>query len=62
MSARPHLIVTLVTGVIVLILSAQITLAQQPKAVNRGVVELETSSSAGISIKIAEDLANLVDD
>jgi TRAP-type uncharacterized transport system substrate-binding protein len=29
---------------------------------NRGIVELETDSSAGISIRIAEDLASLVDD
>jgi len=30
--------------------------------VNRGVVELETASSAGISVRIAEDLANVVND
>lgn len=36
--------------------------AQQPAAINRGVVELETSGAAGISVRIAEDLANLVDD
>jgi len=36
--------------------------AQQREAVNRGVVELETSSAAGISVRIAEDLANIVDD
>jgi len=30
--------------------------------VNRGVVELETASGAGISVRIAEDLANLIDD
>src|SRR5437660_5267468 len=37
--------------------------AEQAVAViNRGVVEIETSSSNGISVKIAEDLANLVDD
>jgi TRAP-type uncharacterized transport system substrate-binding protein len=36
--------------------------AQQPTAINRGVVELETSSAAGISVLIAEDLANLIDD
>jgi uncharacterized protein len=29
---------------------------------NRGVVELETGSASGISVRIAEDLANLVDD
>jgi TRAP transporter TAXI family solute receptor len=31
-------------------------------AVNRGVVELETASSAGISVRIAEDLASVVSD
>jgi TRAP-type uncharacterized transport system substrate-binding protein len=36
--------------------------AQQPTAINRGVVELETSSTSGISVRIAEDLANLIDD
>jgi TRAP-type uncharacterized transport system substrate-binding protein len=36
--------------------------AQQTTATNRGVVELETSGAAGISVRIAEDLANLVDD
>jgi len=30
--------------------------------VNRGVVELETARAAGISVQIAEDLANVVDD
>src|SRR5712672_3545040 len=30
--------------------------------VNRGVVELETARAAGISVRIAEDLANVVDD
>jgi TRAP-type uncharacterized transport system substrate-binding protein len=30
--------------------------------VNRGVVELETGRAAGISVRIAEDLANVVDD
>jgi TRAP-type uncharacterized transport system substrate-binding protein len=31
-------------------------------AVNRGVVELETESASGISVRIAEDLAHLIDD
>ena len=31
-------------------------------AVNRGVVELETADAAGISTRIAEDLANVIDD
>ena len=29
---------------------------------NRGVVELETARAAGISVRIAEDLANVIDD
>jgi uncharacterized protein len=36
--------------------------AQQAAAVNRGVVEIETSGSAGMSVRMVEDLANLVDD
>jgi TRAP-type uncharacterized transport system substrate-binding protein len=36
--------------------------AQQALTVNRGVVEIETSSAAGISVRMAEDLANLIDD
>src|SRR5205823_13144267 len=37
--------------------------AEQAVAViNRGVVELETSGSTGISVRMAEDLANLIDD
>src|SRR5258708_34185705 len=35
---------------------------QAGAAINRGVVERETSGAAGISVRIAEDLANLVDD
>jgi uncharacterized protein len=31
-------------------------------AANRGVVELETGRAAGISVRIAEDLANVIDD
>src|SRR5438309_3521080 len=30
--------------------------------VNRGVVEIETARAAGISVRIAEDLANVIDD
>src|SRR5215469_4354509 len=30
--------------------------------VNRGLVELETGRAAGISVRIAEDLANVIDD
>src|ERR1700736_6619533 len=36
--------------------------AQQALTVNRGVVEIETSSAAGILVRMAEDLANLIDD
>jgi TRAP-type uncharacterized transport system substrate-binding protein len=35
---------------------------QAVAAINRGVVEVETSGAAGISVRIAEDLANLIDD
>lgn len=40
------------------------TAAPPPEAgvVNRGVVELETARAAGISVRIAEDLANVIDD
>jgi hypothetical protein len=31
-------------------------------AVNRGVVQLETARAAGISVRIAEDLASIIDD
>jgi TRAP-type uncharacterized transport system substrate-binding protein len=31
-------------------------------AVNRGVVQLETAGAAGTSVRIAEDLANVIDD
>ena len=37
-------------------------LGQQSSTVNRGVVELETTGSDGISVRIAEDLSRLVDD
>src|SRR5215467_13338040 len=30
--------------------------------VNRGVVQLETARAAGISVRIAEDLASIIDD
>lgn len=50
------------TGGAALMLMAATTIAQQSVVVNRGVVELETSTSAGISVRIAEDLANLIDD
>src|SRR5881398_1573405 len=37
-------------------------LDQGVAVINRGVVELETSGAAGISVRVAEDLANLIDD
>src|SRR5436190_9108635 len=36
--------------------------AQQSAVINRGVVELETTGTSGISVRIAEELANLIDD
>ena len=36
--------------------------APPPEAINRGIVELETGRTAGISVRIAEDLADIVDD
>jgi hypothetical protein len=35
----------------------QTATAQQAPAINRGVVELETSGTNGISVRIAEDLS-----
>jgi len=54
--------VTAVAAVIVAISWLPTARAQQSVAVNRGVVELETTGSAGISVRIAEDLARLIDD
>ena len=54
-----------VLAVIALALTAlfsRVVAAQQAETVNRGVVEIETSGSAGISVRVAEDLANLIDD
>jgi len=54
-----------VLAVIALIVFAQpwqASLAQQPQAVNRGVVEIETPGSGGMSVRLVEDLANLIDD
>jgi uncharacterized protein len=36
--------------------------AQQASIINRGVVELETSGSDGISVRVAEDLASIFND
>src|SRR5437764_8973164 len=51
----------LLTVLAVALFSSPVT-AQQTETVNRGVVEIETSGSAGISVRMVEDLANLVDD
>src|ERR1700719_3991644 len=60
--SRWNLAAAVLTGGVALVLAATTTVAQQSQMVNRGVVELETSTSAGISVRIAEDLANLIDD
>ena len=44
------------------LLWSPVVTAQQAASVNRGVVEIETSGTAGISVRMAEDLANLIDD
>src|SRR5262249_13204316 len=36
--------------------------AGDPNDINRGVVELETAGSAGISVRMAEDLASVIND
>lgn len=53
---------TLVSGCVASTVLAPLALAQQSMSVNRGVVELETTGSDGISGRIAEDIARLVDD
>jgi TRAP-type uncharacterized transport system substrate-binding protein len=42
--------------------SAKAPVPSPEAGVNRGVVELETARTAGISVRIAEDLANVIDD
>jgi len=54
--------VTAFVALIAALHAPSIAIAQLAAAINRGVVELETSSAAGISVRIAEDLANLIDD
>jgi uncharacterized protein len=44
------------------ILWAPAVTAEQAVSANRGVVEIETSGTAGTSVRMAEDLANLIDD
>src|SRR5271166_2567889 len=60
----------IIAAVIILTLASPIARPALAKAagpppelgVNRGVVELETARAAGISVQIAEDLANVIDD
>src|SRR5271166_4514044 len=60
----------IIAAVIILTLASPIARPALAKAagpppelgVNRGVVELETARGAGISVRIAEDLANVIDD
>jgi uncharacterized protein len=52
----------LIAGLVAGTSSMPSAFAQQAAAVNRGVVELETTGSDGISVRIAEDLARLIDD
>jgi uncharacterized protein len=54
--------VAAVTAIIAVVLWLPMAQAQQSVAINRGVVELETTGSAGISVRLAEDLARLIDD
>jgi uncharacterized protein len=55
-------VATAVVAIATSILCSPSVSAQQAPAVNRGVVEVETSGSAGISVRMAEELANLIDD
>jgi TRAP-type uncharacterized transport system substrate-binding protein len=52
----------LIAGCVAVTFSTPTAFGQQAAAINRGVVELETTGSDGISVRIAEDLARLVDD
>jgi TRAP-type uncharacterized transport system substrate-binding protein len=63
MSRLKVCIVAAFVGLIGALHVPSIAVAQQAAAaINRGVVEVETSGAAGISVRIAEDLANLIDD
>jgi len=54
--------IAILTVAVIDVVSTLTAQAQQPAAVNKGVVELETTGSDGISVRIAEDLARLVND
>jgi TRAP-type uncharacterized transport system substrate-binding protein len=55
-------VATAVVAIATAILCSPSVTAQQASAVNRGTVEIETAGTAGISVRMAEDLANLIDD
>src|SRR6516162_5279036 len=55
-------VVAVLATPIALVTSASIGAPTDIAVVNRGVVELQTGRTAGISARIAEDLANLIDD
>jgi len=59
---RLNLITAIMVAPLVATVVSPPTFAQQSAAVNKGVVELETTGSDGISVRIAEDLARLIDD
>jgi TRAP-type uncharacterized transport system substrate-binding protein len=62
MTHRKISVMLSVAGLITAMMLPCTATAQPVAATNRGVIEIETSSTGGISVKIAEDLANLIDD
>ena len=54
------------TSAALLVLAGSALAADPPAPVqapnNKGVVEIETGSSSGISVRIVEDIANIIDD
>src|SRR5438067_5619850 len=55
-------VATAFVAIVISILCSPSVTAQQASSVNRGIVEIETAGTAGISVRMAEDLANLIDD
>src|SRR5215472_10586455 len=65
MMKRPTIaaaVVAVLAAPIADVISAGAAVPTDVTVVNRGVVELETGRAAGISVSIAEDLANVIDD
>src|SRR5438552_15159414 len=54
--------IVIACALLAIIAVATATIAQEPATVNRGVVELETAGTSGISVRIGEELATLIDD